>query len=519
MKNRRRYTSKRPVPTRRWHIPPPLMHGPEPLEGGAILQDFPGALGVVLWQAYRDAALWGTTHPDLRVEAFANPPAAGYREAVEDVLGSEEDSRLKSGLRQLLDLVADPASAKEEQVARACRQLSDWAFEQGRFNTALAFAQDAALAARSNAAAAYSAALVAARLNDHARAEAWFRRAIGLARRSRDWRVYARSFTGLGNLYVRRGNLPAARRLHTRALRGARRGGMRREQAAALHDLFTVAIETGTTAEAERLARQALEAFGTRNRRIHVLAHDVAYFWMEQGHFARALAVFQAVLPVIDLPGEKVFALGNIVRAAGGVGDAPIAEAARAKLEQMLAQPELSSSAGRVLVEVARGFRSLGQIERAEQIARAAMESAAEHREHKALFAAEALLASIREPAPVSPVPAPTPDRVTTSDPGGDELAADFVRTLQAVAGAASGAAPAFPAPSGSVRSARSRARSDPRPDRRVDVRAFIQVRRRRHRVARRDDEQESQCGSKLPYDLHLHRVVEVVRTPGKDSL
>src|SRR5690606_947287 len=119
-------------------------------------------------------------------------------------------------------------------------------------------------------------ATVAGRLNDHARAEGWFRRAVGLARQSRDWRMYSRSFSGLGNLYTRRGNLPAARRLHTRALRGARRGGMRREQAAALHDLFIVSAETGNIWEAERLARQALEAFGTRNRRIHALAHDVA---------------------------------------------------------------------------------------------------------------------------------------------------------------------------------------------------------------------------------------------------
>src|SRR5690606_36558621 len=138
-----------------------------------------------------------------------------------------------------------------------------WAYEKGRYNTALAFAQNAALANSTNAAAAYWVASIAGRMNDHARAEGWFRRAIGRARQSRDWRMYSVSFGGLGILYIRRGNLPAARRLHTRALRGARRGGMRREQAAALHDLFIVAAETGNIGEAERLARHALEAFGT----------------------------------------------------------------------------------------------------------------------------------------------------------------------------------------------------------------------------------------------------------------
>src|SRR5690606_12400347 len=161
--------------------------------------------------------------------------------------------------------------AREDQVARACRQISEWADDEGRLATAFAFAQDAALASRDSAAAAFWVATVAVRLNDHARAEVWFRRAIGLARQSRDWRMYSRSFGGLGNLYIRRGNLPGARRLHTRALRGAKRGGMRREQAATLHDLFGVAVELGSIPEAERIARQALEAYGTRNRRVHVL--------------------------------------------------------------------------------------------------------------------------------------------------------------------------------------------------------------------------------------------------------
>ena len=245
---------------------------------------------------------------------------------------------------------------------------------------ALRALEDAALAARGSAAAAFWVATLAGRMNDHARAEGWFRRAVGLARQNQDWRLYSQAFSGLGNLYIRRGNLPAARRLHTRALRGARRGGMRREQASALHDLFVVAVELGNATEAEKLARQALEKCGTRDDRVHALAHDVAYFWMEQGNFGRALSVFQAVLPLIDKPIERVFVLANIVRAAGGVGDMGGARSAAGKVEQLLTDPVLKPATARALIEVGRGFFSLEDYAAAEGAARRAMISATEER-------------------------------------------------------------------------------------------------------------------------------------------
>ncbi|MEX2584693.1 MAG: tetratricopeptide repeat protein [Gemmatimonadota bacterium] len=433
MKKQRRYSAKRRTPSRRWHIPPPLIHGPETLEGGGILQEWGNELGVVLWQASRDVMLWATTEPESRAEIFASCGSPSASAAARD-FSESSDSRFRNGLRTLRQMVEQPVTVRDEQVARACRQISEWADDQGRLGTALAFAQDAALAAGHDAAAAFWVATVAVRLNDHARAEVWFRRAVGLARQSRDWRMYSRSFGGLGNLYIRRGNLPDARRLHTRALRGARRGGMRREQAAALHDLFAVAVETGCAAEAERLARQALDVYGTRNRRVHVLAHDVAYFWMEQGHFGRALPVFQAVLPLIERPIERLFVLADIARAAGGIGDATTANSAAAEVWTSASETELQPGAARALLEVARGELSLRSLAAAEAAARKSLELATQHRESKIRFAAEALLESLSEdveqtvPSHRSPEP---------TDQGGDELAAEFVRTLEVIAGAA----------------------------------------------------------------------------------
>ena len=428
MKARRRYASKRRATSRRWHIPPALIHGSETLEGGAILEEWGNALGAVLWQAFRDAMLWSTSEPAERTRTFS----AAAREdgtTLDDLLTADADPRLRSGLRTLQQLVRQPGAMREDQVARACRQLSEWADQEGRLQTALAFAQNAALAAHADPGAAFWVGTVAVRLNDHARAEVWFRRAIGLARRSRDWRMYSRAFGGLGNLYMRRGNLPAARRLHTRALRGARRGGMRREQAAALHDLFGVAVETGQPIEAERLARQALEAYGMRSGRVHVLAHDVAYFWMERGHFARSLAVFQAVLPLVRKPIERLFVLADIVRAAGGTGQTDIAVSAGDEVWRLVHEPDLEHAAARALLETARGFISLGQTDKAEAAARNAAAYAQRFRESKVRFAAESLLDSLQAGHDARPIP-------VAPDSSGDQLAADFVRTLETIAGA-----------------------------------------------------------------------------------
>lgn len=435
MKSRRRYTSKSRTPSRRWHIPPPLIHGTETLEGGSILQEWGSEIGVLLWQASRDVTLWATTEPEARDQLFSARPDVLVEQQRERLLEGQDDPRLLVGLRTLGQLSNGAAGMRDDQVARACRQLSEWCDDHGRLGSALAFAQSAALAARGDATAAFWVATIAGRLNDHARAEAWFRRAVGLARQSRDWRMYSRAFGGLGNLYIRRGNLPAARRLHTRALRGARRGGMRREQAAALHDLFAVAVESGNSAEAERFARLALEAYGTRNRRVHVLAHDVAYFWMDHGHFTRALPVFQAVLPLIDRPVERLFVLANVVRAAGGIGDAAIAESTAAEVDGLIGESELEQGIARAMLEVARGFLSLGQLERAGTAAQHAIDSAAAFRESKVRFAAEALLNEISERSVALPATRAATAGAETST--ADQLAADFVRTLEVIAGAA----------------------------------------------------------------------------------
>jgi tetratricopeptide (TPR) repeat protein len=405
------------------------VHGPEPLEGGSILEELQSELGALLWQSLRDVMLWAETPPEGREGLFA-PESGGRREAALNRVAAEE---IEPALRALGSLVANPAGASPVVIARACADIARWAEGREALRTAMAFAQDAALAEPADPDAAFTVARLAVRIADHARAEVWFRRAIGLARQAHDWRRYSRAFSGLGNLYMMRGNLPAARRFHIRALRGARRGGVRAEQAAALHDLFGVAIETGRGSEAERYAREAAIAYGSRNPRLAVLAHDVAYFWMQEGHFARSLAVFQAVLPLIDQPVERLFVEADLMRAAAGAGETALASRTAAEVWEKASRPELSAGAPRALLELGNGALQLRDLDLADRAANRALQLATERREGKTRLAAEALQQAVQAARAATRPPAPLSTAEHNGGPA-DALAEELIRTLRELA-------------------------------------------------------------------------------------
>ena len=79
--------------------------------------------------------------------------------------------------------------------------------------------------------------LLARRRNEMARAETWFRHTVMVSRQTGDWESYSRAYIALGNMLIARGNLPAAAKMHIKALRAARRKGLQQIQGMALHDL------------------------------------------------------------------------------------------------------------------------------------------------------------------------------------------------------------------------------------------------------------------------------------------
>lgn len=379
---------------RRWRVPPALTHGDtDAFEGLSVLDEIPGELGILLWQSLRDAMLWGRSNQAERGALFAE---GADRARLAAMLTAGCPAEVEEPVKAIAAMVAAAETAREENVALACREVAQWAEARGLLATALAFSQSASVVTPADPAASYNVGRLARRRAEHARAETWFRRTVALARQAGDWPTYALAFVGLGNLYVLRGNFPAARRFHIRALRAAGRNSLHDIEGMALHDLFGIALECGDASEANDLARRAFQAYGPLHPALPRLAHDVAYLWCTQGCFAPALPVLQSVLRHFQAPADRLSVLGDIGRAAGGAGNRPTFQQAWDEALELIGANGGQDTAARCYLDLAHGALSLGAWERAEDAAQRALDGAIRRSDAKTRLTAEALVEAAR---------------------------------------------------------------------------------------------------------------------------
>jgi tetratricopeptide (TPR) repeat protein len=308
--------------SRRWCVPPALLHEPdELLEGAGVLDELPSEVGLVLWQSLRDVTLWASVPPEARAALFT-PQAARVR--LSELLASGAEPALEVSLTTLAALVGSPGTANPEIVSLVCIQVSRWAEERGAFATAMGYAQAAAQVLPMDANPALAAGALALRWRRSARAETWLRRTVGLARRRRQWEAYAQAWVELGGLYTRRGQPALAQRFFVQGLRASRRHGLIAVRGAALHGLLMLAVDGGALDDAERYARGAMRAYGRGHPRLPELVHDVAYLWVRRESYARAIPMLQKLLPTRVEPVERALTLAILARAAAGAGNAPL---------------------------------------------------------------------------------------------------------------------------------------------------------------------------------------------------
>ncbi len=415
---------------RRWRTPPPLIRGSESLEGMDILREVGGETGVLLWQAYRNVMFWATAEPEQRASLFS---AEASRKRLAEVAAARIPQDLAEPLSAIAGLLAAADTTPGETVAGACSAIAQWAEEERNGAAALSFTQAAALALPRSAALALKVGQVARERGEMARGETWFRHAIMISRQVGDWDTYARAYLALGNMAVKRGSFPVAHRMHIKALRAARRKGLPELQGMAAHDLFVVAAETGRQSAAEEYAKAAFRAYGASDQRVPMLAHDVAYMWMEQGYFTRAFAVFQALRPHFTRMRNRIMNVTSSARAAGGMGDRESFRKAWVEASRLAKDPEVRDVIPGAMLDLARGASSLGEWDRAEQAAEQALATATEQRQAKVMFSAETLLESIRKGRNIEHAVE------ASSTPGtqdADLFAANMVRTLELTAAA-----------------------------------------------------------------------------------
>lgn len=383
-------------------LPPLTRDSAESFPGSVILDEVAGAEGVLLWEALRSTLLWLEVRSASRKRLFLS----GARIArSEHLSAAAPEAVIVAPLQELAQVLSDPDVVAPADVAKACREISEWADRSGRLSTALAFMQAAALADPRDAEAAYLTGRLGRLAAENGRAESWFWEAVARSHLSGDPASRALSFIGLGNLYRQVGKLPGARRYQARALFVAKRNGLPQIAGMASHDLFVLAgereCESDDAREAEAHAVNALRWYGKGHSRLPSLAHDLAVFWMNRGQFARALPVLRAVQPHIREPRERLLTLGSIARASGAVGDRATFDRVWDELEVVLhgveAPPERAVAApGAVLLALAQGAESLGEWDRAGQAAACALKVAAERGEAEVRMWAEAVRDSAR---------------------------------------------------------------------------------------------------------------------------
>lgn len=354
--------------SRRWCIPPAILREPdETLEGAEVLEEHPPELGLLLWSCLRDVTLWASV-PQERREGLFTPEAAGKRLAA--LQATPVEPQLEVALTTLAAVVATPGAILGEVVTLVCLEVSRWARARGQWGTSVAYAQAGAMASPEDASAAFTVGSLARAAERPARAETWLRRAVGLARRARDWESYARAYVELGDLYAARGAAPQARRYYTQAMRSARRHGLLAVRGTALHGLFLLSVEAGQLDDAERQARAAMRAYGRSHPRLGDLLHALASLWVARERYGRAIPVLQRLLPGRTAPAERAITLAVLARAAAGTGERRLYEEAWSHAWALLERPSEQGVDPRPLVELARAAARLGDWVRVEQATR-----------------------------------------------------------------------------------------------------------------------------------------------------
>lgn len=386
-------------PSRRWVVPPGLRYTDEPFDGFAVVDELRNALGLLLWQSLRDVDLWSATEPEEHPLLFA--PGAADRRRIE--LASLPEARAVQSPLLAIARLLDGEPAHASDLTETCLAVSRWAISTGYRRTALAFGEAAAVVSPHDAEAAYWVGYLSRRAAQYRRAETWYRRTIGLARRNDDWKSYGMAYCGWANLLIQRGDYAGARDKLMVALRAARRHGLWNIKPLALHDLCCIAIRNGNAEEVTSFARKAVRAYGRRHPRVVALAHDVAFFWMLQGYFAPALRVFRAVAVHVEDRPHRLLALSSVARAAGGVGDRFTYNEAWADTWQLIDSSEDTEKVAEALVNLAHGAAGIGDRDRANIAAGQALTVALQRKEPEQRSAAEAILNALRRAEPVGP--------------------------------------------------------------------------------------------------------------------
>jgi tetratricopeptide (TPR) repeat protein len=417
-----RHRSKAELPPSPLEFAYPLAVPDATVLGAVILHEVPETFALHAFQALRLAFAWAAG-PQVSGPAFDATDLEGWEADV--LLTTGVDAALWAPVAVIAGELARPAEVDPGVLSRACLAVTDWALDRDAHGTAVLFAEAAAVVWPNNARLALICGKIYRERQQFGRAEMWIRRARRVAVWIGDWELQAQAINSLGNLKVRLGDFAGGRELLLSAVRLAKRKRLRERLAKAQHDLLAVSIYSGQFEDAEAHAAQAFAAYGPEHPDLINLAFDVAHLWMQQGQFARALAVLKALHSRFTDADRHLRVIASTARAAGAVGEPETFHCAWADAWSLIDGGAVNHLRAAAPLELGLGALSLGLWDHAESALKAAREAAQELREGDTLARAESSLDHLSRRQ--------TADRHTRAlRPRTGDLATDLVRSLSA---------------------------------------------------------------------------------------
>ncbi|HEY0018301.1 MAG TPA: hypothetical protein VGC13_18490 [Longimicrobium sp.] len=284
-----------------------------PIDDLTILREVDGEVGRELLLALYNVRLFADAPAHVRSQLFdvTRSPAL-------EIPGHPE---IRDALHILFSLPRKPQAFSERELARACRMIAEWAEDHSHFVAAVAFAEVAARLVPDDAELANRAGRACRRAGERARAELWYERGFGLARRHGDVLQYVKGHLGYGNIFRDHGEYDRALKWIKRAGISARKSGHREAGAEAMHDAFTLAYLQEDLSRAAILIRRAARIYPVHARRVPYFAADLALLLTRRGLYGMALELLHVVQGHLTAPVDSLQVWGLVAFASGGAGE------------------------------------------------------------------------------------------------------------------------------------------------------------------------------------------------------
>ena len=299
-----------------------------------IVEEAPPSIGLVLWLEIRHVRDWIESPLEKRAALFNPEPSPNAIAIRREARAAAPE--LAGALDVFVQMRSAPLNVDCSVLGAACEAIAEWALAHDYPQTAIEWAEIAALADPENPKYQNLAGRLTREANEYERAESWFKRGLGYAREQDAKIELIRAHLGYGRLCAEQRRLKCATKHLNSGSRLAWKDGPPALAAEAQHDLCLFLISLGRLADAEERARRALRWYPRDHPRLPLFAADVALLFVFERHYLTAARVLKPVVKLVEQPDARAAIFALFARALSGAGFDYEAEGMRRRAVRLL---------------------------------------------------------------------------------------------------------------------------------------------------------------------------------------